>query len=246
MKTDNLPTVYIAGPQVFSKHAVEFYKSAEATCESYGLKALVPFDLKLQTIDEIFKHNLRHIEAATYLAVDVNSWRGTEPDSGSVWEGALGWALGKPVFYYSKDIRTVRDRVLDHFGLARFDPTVWFPDGSTAEDFGKTHNLMLDRSGHMVGGDLRTVCAQIKKIGPQVKTYEPGWLVCNGKPVGQGRAFRKLDCGIPVWTEDRDEALRFARRKDADSFCEEDGEAWSILTYSQVLFHEEITVLNAN
>ncbi len=54
---------------------------------------------------------------------------------------------------------------------------------------------------------------------------QDGFVVADG----QALRFRRLENGVPVWTDDIKEALQFLRRKDADSFSEEDEDAWLIL-----------------
>ena len=51
-----------------------------------------------------------------------------------------------------------------------------------------------------------------------------GFIVSNGK----GNAWRMWDEAGPEWTYDRDKALRFARREDAEVFAREDEDAWRI------------------
>lgn len=47
--------------------------------------------------------------------------------------------------------------------------------------------------------------------------------------------FRRIaDFGMTGWTEDVDEALQFARRRDAESFCAEDEDAWCIVTVNVI------------
>lgn len=57
------------------------------------------------------------------------------------------------------------------------------------------------------------------------------WLIENGKKQGEGIAYRRMDQGIPTWTEDPHKAMRFARRADAEMFAEEDEDAWRIVEH---------------
>jgi hypothetical protein len=57
-------------------------------------------------------------------------------------------------------------------------------------------------------------------------TEETAWLVergDNGPP-----RYRTMSQGLILWTDDISKALRFARRKDAEMFAEEDEDAWRI------------------
>ncbi|WP_242875614.1 hypothetical protein [Stenotrophomonas maltophilia] len=55
-------------------------------------------------------------------------------------------------------------------------------------------------------------------------TPAQGWVVADG----QGTRWRKWGDFGPEWTADRDEALHFARRTDAEAFAKEDEDAWLI------------------
>ncbi len=57
-----------------------------------------------------------------------------------------------------------------------------------------------------------------------------GWLIENGKK-GDALRYRNMEQGIPTWTADHDEALRFSRRKDAEKFAAEDEDAWRIVEH---------------
>ena len=51
-----------------------------------------------------------------------------------------------------------------------------------------------------------------------------GWIVGNDS----GTEWRAWKRGFPVWTNDRAQALRYARREDAENAHEEDMEAWRV------------------
>lgn len=57
------------------------------------------------------------------------------------------------------------------------------------------------------------------------------WLVENGRQQGDGLAYRYMDHGMPLWTEDPHKAIRFARREDAEMFAAEDEDAWRIVEH---------------
>ena len=58
-----------------------------------------------------------------------------------------------------------------------------------------------------------------------------GWLVENGKS-GNDLRYRTIRHGMVVWTADHNEALRFARREDAERFAAEDDDAWRIAEHA--------------
>ena len=60
---------------------------------------------------------------------------------------------------------------------------------------------------------------------------ERGWLIENGKQ-GNELRYRTMRQGIPVWTPDHMEAMRFCRRVDAERFAAEDDDAWRIAEHA--------------
>lgn len=60
---------------------------------------------------------------------------------------------------------------------------------------------------------------------------ETGWLIENGKQ-GDELRYRTMRHGLPEWTSDHLEAMRFARRVDAERFAEDDEDAWRIVEHA--------------
>ena len=75
-------------------------------------------------------------------------------------------------------------------------------------------------SGDPYGDNL---LASVTRKKAERREKSLGYVVADG----QRKRFRKWDCG-PVWTEVLDDALHFARRKDAEAFAAEDEDAWYI------------------
>lgn len=59
---------------------------------------------------------------------------------------------------------------------------------------------------------------------PASTTGNGGWIIADADEA----KFRVWDMG-PGWTESREDALRFARRRDAEAFARDDEDAWKIL-----------------
>jgi len=63
-------------------------------------------------------------------------------------------------------------------------------------------------------------------VCPYCRQGAPGFIIANGNR----DKFRCVgEFGNPDWTDERDKALRFARRQDAEEYCREDEDAWAIL-----------------
>lgn len=149
--------VYLAGPQVFLKDAIEWFASATTLCAEYNLTALVPYGMPDMTPRGIFEFNKNLIEEADYVVADVTCFRGTEPDSGTAWEIGYAHGKGKTVVMYAAPETTVsiRRRTLIHFGLSASSERDFMPDGMCVENFGSPVNLMLSETGTLVLGSLK-------------------------------------------------------------------------------------------
>jgi hypothetical protein len=60
---------------------------------------------------------------------------------------------------------------------------------------------------------------------------EYGWLIENGKQ-GEELRYRNMNQGAITWIADANEALRFARRIDAEKFAAEDEDAWFVTEHA--------------
>lgn len=72
---------------------------------------------------------------------------------------------------------------------------------------------------------------EIRGLWNRRAAHEPSegpFVVADGGVTGENR-FRTMKDGMSAWTIDFDEALQFARRKDAEAFAAEDEDAWQII-----------------
>ncbi|MDD5000649.1 MAG: nucleoside 2-deoxyribosyltransferase [Thiomonas arsenitoxydans] len=149
------PRIYLAGPDLFFADADERYARLKAACQFAGLVGVAPNDgLDLPGAgllsDEdmaraIYDHDMRALVSCDAVLANLSAFRGTEPDSGTVFEAAYAFALGIPVVGWTGDGWTTKDR-------ATFRRKVWRDvdgtlrdklDGGEVEDFGLPLNLML-------------------------------------------------------------------------------------------------------
>lgn len=132
-----MPSVYIAGPDVFFPNARELAEEARATAQKYGLVALIPTDnevkegTKQEMSKAIFQANVQMIDSADAVVANISPFRGPSADSGTVWEIGYARGKGKPVVAFSGDNGDYKSRVQD------------FPDGNMIEDFENVDNLMI-------------------------------------------------------------------------------------------------------
>jgi nucleoside 2-deoxyribosyltransferase len=137
-----MPTIYLAGPEVFLIDADEIGKRKQELCARYGFEGLYPLDNNImQTADErvdrrIYLANKAMLERADIGICNLTPFRGPSADVGTVLELGLMVGLGKPVFAYTNDASDYVLRVEREATIAG--------DGMMIEDFGNADNLMLD------------------------------------------------------------------------------------------------------
>lgn len=124
--------IYLAGFDVFYPDAEQRGERMKKICKEYGFTGLFPLDKRVNGADEIYRANIRLIEQCDIVAANMNSFRGKEPDSGTAFEIGYATALGKKVYCYMDDTRSLREKIgeLDENGL-------------TVEDFDLPLNIMI-------------------------------------------------------------------------------------------------------
>ena len=84
---------------------------------------------------------------------NLNTFRGMEPDSGTCFEIGYAYALGKKIYGYLEDGRTMMEKT----GAGTDE------QGFTVEDFDMPVNLMLGCSMTVIPGDLEHCLEQIRE-----------------------------------------------------------------------------------
>lgn len=139
--------VYLAGPGVFRHDAPVFAAMLKELCGARGLSALWPLDNVIDEAaeraaqaDAIRRANEAMIRQAAAVVADISPFRGPNMDPGTAYEIGFALALGKPVFAYSADRRSLLARTapaLAADGIGRDHA------GLLVEDFGLPENLMI-------------------------------------------------------------------------------------------------------
>ena len=157
--------IYLAGFDVFYKDAKERFEKMRTLCDIAGYEALIPLDNEitegLGISNRIYKANIDMIERADGIIANLNAFRGTEPDSGTVFEVGYGVAKNKKIVGYTsiKDWKThiidgqkseVLNRGLFDSMFNQQSPVNEF----NVEDFGLCLNLMLAESINIINGDF--------------------------------------------------------------------------------------------
>ncbi len=153
--------IYIAGPDVFEKNAVEIGKKYRDLCRKYGFEGLYPLDNevdfstgKKNAARQIFEANRKMIDECDIVVANLNPFRGKESDSGTVWECGYAFAKGKIVYGYMRDTREYLER-FEKAETKEENGRFYDMQGKVIEDFSHPLNLMLACSIKIVQGDFK-------------------------------------------------------------------------------------------
>lgn len=133
--------VYLAGPDVFEEYPKARFDVLKQFLAWLNFEGVSPLDNDFTDSQKIFTSNVEAIMSCDYMLVNVKPFRGTEPDSGTVFEAGLGFALGKTMVGYHGSPKTYDEQVRSYLKLP--DDSVRDHNGLLIEDFGHSYNLML-------------------------------------------------------------------------------------------------------
>ena len=161
--------IYIAGFDVFLRNAVTDLESKRNLCMEYGYEGLIPFDANIDFSKEdeiirkeIYTANIQMIKDTDIIIANMNNFRHNEPDSGTVFELGFGVALGKEVYIYSSDDRTVVDKTKEcDLGVTYEDGLYYDQNNMLIEGFDAKFNIMINESTRFIHGDFESVLKQL-------------------------------------------------------------------------------------
>lgn len=127
--------IYIAGPECFYTGGTEMLASMRKRAESLGFGVTLPNDHPLdmssenlqdhaKSIFEDLKEDMLH---TTAIIADLEAYRGSEPDSGTIYEIGMAYAKGAKCYGYTRDKRP----------LAWKDQKYVLKDGKVYDEHGK-------------------------------------------------------------------------------------------------------------
>jgi nucleoside 2-deoxyribosyltransferase len=159
--------IYIAGPDVFELDSIELGKNLVALCEKYGFEGLYPLDnivdfsqKKQKIAHDIYNANVAMIDKADIVIANLNTFRGKEADSGTVWECGYAYAKGKSVYGY---MSSKRDYIQTFTNTKEINGFVVDEDEKIIEDFAHPINLMIACSvKEIVEGQFEDVLKKIQ------------------------------------------------------------------------------------
>ena len=135
--------VYVAGPDVFSPRWDEFCQELSQYAVERGITPLFPHSKPSDGPSDIYQCNTRLIQQADAVIANLQCFRGSEPDSGTVFEVGFAIALGRPVWGFNA-AGLYQEKVAAHYGLSTDEELpMACKDGYAIESFGQGLNLML-------------------------------------------------------------------------------------------------------
>jgi nucleoside 2-deoxyribosyltransferase len=116
----------------------------------YPMDGQVPDELEPRAKAQwICRANMDAIRSADVVLANLNDFRGAgEPDSGTAFEVGFAAALGRPVWAYIDDDRSLLERV----SVKKEESAAYCANGFLVEDFGLNMNLMLACTARIVVG----------------------------------------------------------------------------------------------
>ena len=141
--------IYIAGPDIFERDSIEIGKRYIELCSKYGFEGFYPFnnlidskENKKQAAQDIYQANKKLIDECDIIIANINSFRGKESSSGTVWECGYASAIGKEIYAYLFRPTTYVQQFIETEKLGHKDG---FCDlqGRIIENFDYPVNLML-------------------------------------------------------------------------------------------------------
>ena len=154
--------IYLAGPDVFAPNQQEHGESLKTITKSFSFTPLYPLDNEILESDnlskDIFCSNVEMIKQADIIVANLNAFRGSEPDSGTVWEIGYAHALGKRIIGYTNDTRPMKTKINPETNNI-FDKNGW-----RIEDLDHSHNLMIFNACEIiVEGSLTNALQHLEK-----------------------------------------------------------------------------------
>ena len=163
-------TLYLAGPDVFLADAHEVGRRKQEMCRSFGFEGLFPLDNEAGPAAGalgIFRQNCALMHRADMAVFNLTPFRGPSADSGTVFELGFMFSKGKPVYGYTSDPRSYRDRVAATSGVNETAAGPRDSDMFDVEDFGWRDNLMIVAAIEEAGGAVTAVAEPGMATKPQ-------------------------------------------------------------------------------
>lgn len=126
--------LYLAGPECFYTNGYTLWDAMRRKAEYYGFGVTMPSDNPVDLTHEdlrenaqaIFQNCAKCMNESTAILVDLETFRGSEPDGGSIFELGMAYARGIRCYGFTRDKRAT---VWKHQGVTVKGKTVYDIDG---------------------------------------------------------------------------------------------------------------------
>ncbi len=163
--------IYIAGPDVFLKNAVEDLNNKKEFCQKNNFVGMIPFDANVDFTQsnkkirkDIYEANIKMIQNTDIVIANMNNFRHNEQDAGTIFEIGYAVALNKEVYIYSDDNRTVIEKTTEvdknfHIENGQYYDT----QEMLIEGFDAKFNIMINESVEFINGTFEDVVKILKQ-----------------------------------------------------------------------------------
>ncbi len=157
--------IYIAGPDVFELDSIEIGQRYKKLCQQYGFIGLYPLDNEVnfnqkpkKIAKDIYNANIKLIKEADIVIANLNSFRGKEADSGTIWECGYAFALGKEVYGYMNNTQEYINSFSKEETITNEEHGLLDLNNRVIENFSLPINLMIGCSTtKILEGNFETV-----------------------------------------------------------------------------------------
>lgn len=161
--------IYIAGPDVFEENSIQIGQNYKKLCDRYGFKGLYPLDNEILFNNKpriiahnIYKANISLINECDIVIANLNSFRGKEADSGTIWECGYAKALNKKVYGYMKSTKAYIETFSANERSTNSQGEITDLQNRAIENFDYSINLMIACSlENMIEGNFEDVLKTI-------------------------------------------------------------------------------------
>ncbi len=154
--------IYLAGPEVFLKNAIEIGDKKKEICTKYGFEGIYPFVKDIEADENtpgdqlaylLAEHHMDLIQRCDIVVANMTPFRGIHMDVGTAFEMGYAAALGKTICGYSNDCSFLYNR-----GCATeysYSDDKWRDaEGFSFENWGLHDNLMLEGAINKTNGEF--------------------------------------------------------------------------------------------
>ncbi len=155
--------VYLAGPEVFLRNAVQIGELKKKICSENGFEGIFPLDTCLEaqhlsvyeTGLAISKSNEDLIRSCNILIANITPFRGPSADAGTVYEMGFARGVGLKADAYINTAKSFVERTCYFCNVKDHDAEGIRDDNDMlVENYGMAENLMVEGCLHWSGGEL--------------------------------------------------------------------------------------------